>query len=461
MDLPPLGSSVIVGADDPHQGHPDEPASGVREANVRDSGFAGRGPSRRHTHLTRRSKGWSRAIVWSLLGLSGFAVVFGSVARLDSSITAHGRLQPAGGVVEVLPPFAAPIRRVWVKEGQRVQRGQLLVELEGEDALRQRQELRALADLWWKEGNRAALQLGQPAVPPLNPEQGGILADQQRDLALRRVAAEERLERSRVSFRQRTAELETLLRKQVINRRIQGRLERLAGQGAISRLELDRQQERSVELDGLIHTAEQQRQAAWRELAETSANRDQSGTSSRRQLHSQAEEARRQLLEIRTRLEQLDSRLRLSRLTAPVTGQVFDLKARPGEQAAGGLLLRIVPEGPLEARLAISNRDIGLLKPGMPVELRVVSFPFSDYGSLRGRLSRIGADALPQESQPAQEAYPATVQLELSHLERGGQRFPLRSGMAVTGLIQLGSRPLLALMNDRIGEFLDSLRTLR
>lgn len=415
----------------------------------------------RHTHLTRRTKGWSRAIVWSLLALSGFSVVFGSVARLDSSITASGRLQPAGGVVEVLPPFAAPIRRVWVKEGQRVQRGQLLLELDSEDARRQRQELTTLADLWWKEGNRAALQLGQPAVPTVGLEQGRILADQQQDLALRRQAAQERLERSRASLRQRSAELETLLRKRSINRRIQARMERLASVGAISRLELDRQQERSVELEGLIRTAEQQREAARRELGESTANRDQTGTSSRRQLNSQADEARRQRLEIHTRLEQLDSRLRLSRLVAPVSGQVFDLKARTGEQAAGTLLLRIVPEGALEARLAISNRDIGLLKPGMPVEVRVVSFPFSDYGSLRGTLHRIGADALPQESQPGQEVFPATVRLEQSDLKRQGQRYPLRSGMAVTGLIQLGSRPLLALMNDRIGEFLDSLRMMR
>lgn len=422
---------------------------------------APRSRSRRHTHLTRRTKGWSRAIVWSLLGLSGFAVVFGSVARLDSSITANGRLQPAGGVVEVLPPFAAPIRRVWVKEGQRVQRGQLLLELDSEDSRRQRQELAALADLWWKEGNRAALQLGQPAVPTVDLEQGRILADHQRDLALRRQASQERLERSRASLRQRNAELETLLRKRSINRRIQGRIERLASQGAISRLELDRQQERSVELDGLIRTAEQQQEAARRELGESTANRDQTGTSSRRQLNSQADEARRQRLEIHTRLEQLDSRLRLSRLVAPVAGQVFDLKARPGEQAAGSMLLRIVPEGALEARLTISNRDIGLLEPGMPVEVRVVSFPFSDYGSLQGTLKRIGADALPQESQPGQEVYPATVRLKQSDLERRGQRYPLRSGMAVTGLIQLGNRPLLALMNDRIGEFLDSLRMMR
>jgi len=420
-----------------------------------------RGPNRRHLHLTRRTKGWSRAIVWSLLGLTGFAFVVGSLARLDASITASGKLQPSGGVVEVLPPFAAPIRRVWVREGQWVRRGQLLLELDGEDARRQRRELQGLADLWSREANRAALQLGRPAVAVQGLEEGRVLRDQQRDAALRHRAAQERLLRSEATVRQQSGTLLSLERKRAINRRIQARMEGLVRQGAISRLELDRQQERSVELDGLIHSTAQQLEAARREVEESVANRDQTTTANRRQLNSQYDEARRQALEIHTRLEQLSTRLRLARLLAPAEGQVSDLQAKAGEQATGARLLQIVPRRPLEAQLAISNRDIGLLRPGMAVDLRVVSFPFTEYGSLRGTLTRIGADALVNETQPNQETFPATVRIEQASLERHGKRFPLRSGMAVTGLIQLGSRPLLALMNDRLGEFLDSLRLIR
>jgi HlyD family secretion protein len=396
-----------------------------------------------------------------LIGLTGFGVVYGSVGRLDSSISASGRLQPVGGSFEVLPPFSAPIRRVLVRDGQLVSAGQPLLELDVEEARRQRLELRALADLWWKEANRAALQLNRPAVPPVGEEQRQALADQQRDTALRRQAAQERLLRSGATLRQQRSDLEALLRKQTINRRIQGRMERLVQQGAISRLELDRQEERSVELDGMIQRTVQQLEAARRDVGESAANLDQVGSSNRRQLSAQYDEARRQLLELNTRLDQLESRIRLSRLVAPVEGQVFDLKAKAGELAAGPYLLRLVPQRGLEARLAISNQDIGLLRPGMAVEVRVTSFPFSEYGSLRGQLTRVGADALTGERNASQEVFPAIVRLDRESLDRRGKRYSLRSGMAVTGLIQTGSRPLLALMNDRIGSFLESLRTIR
>jgi hypothetical protein len=73
----------------------------------------------------------------------------------------------------------------------------------------------------------------------------------------------------------------------------------------------------------------------------------------------------------------------------------------------------------------------------------------------------VGADALPADSRTNQEMFPAVVRIDRAELDRRGRRYPLRSGMAVTGLIQLGTRPLLALVNDRIGGFVESTRSVR
>jgi HlyD family secretion protein len=419
------------------------------------------GARRRRTHLQRTTRGWSRAIIWSLIGLTGFGVAYGSVARIETSISAEGRLRPVGGSFELVPPFTAPIRKVLVREGQLVVAGQPLVELDGENAARQWQELAGLRRLWSQEANQAALQLGLPALPLEGSEQRLALQDQLRDTALRRKAANERRLRSLASIGEQSSALETLRQKRTINANIQRRMEGLVRQGAISRLELDRQEERNVELDGLIHRTEQQLEAARRDLGESEANLDQVGSGNRRLLYGQYSEARRQLLETSTRLEQLQSRLRLGVLRAPVEGMVFDLRAKPGELAAGHSLLRIVPQQSLEVELSVSNRDIGFLRPGLPVDVRITSFPFTDYGSLRGTILRVGADALPPDARSNQEVFPAIVRLESSQLERRGKRYALRPGMAVSGLIQLGNRPVLALMNDRIGAFIESLRAIR
>lgn len=418
---------------------------------------------RRRTHLARSTRGWSRAILWSLVGLSAFGGLYGLVARIDSAVSANGRLRPVGGSYAVTAASRAPIRRVLVREGQLVRAGDTLVELEELDAGRQRRELLELRALWWKDANQAALQLGLPAVAPDGRLQQRELASQLLDVELRRRAAGERRLQQRATLRRQIADLETLQRKQTINRGIQHRMEGLVRQGAISRLELDRQEERGVELEGAVQRTRQEIEAARRALGESALNEEQVDSLNRRQLFSQYDEARRQLLETGTRLAQLNTRLKLGRIQAPAAGEVFDLRAKAGELAPAGSLLRIVPRRGLEAELAISNHDIGFIHAGMPVEVRVSSLPFSDYGALRGRIIRVAADSLPAETaaQGNQDTYAAIVRLDRPDLERRGRRYPLRAGMAVSGLIQLGTRPLLALLNDRIGGFVDAGRVLR
>jgi len=395
--------------------------------------------------------------LWSLTGLSVFGAVVGWMARIDSSVSAAGKLRPVGGSVDVSAPIQAPIRRVLVRDGETVRAGQLLVELEELDAGRQSRDLLALRELWRKDANQAAQQLGLPALAV----DGRELAAELHDTDLRRRAADQRRLRSLATLRQQVSDLEALERKKAINDGIQQRMAGLVRQGAISRLELDRQEERQVDLEGAIRRTRQELLSAQRGLAESELNLEQVGSLDRRQLYVRYDEARRQLLETSTRLEQLRSRLKLGRILAPAAGEVFDLRAKPGELAGARPLMRIVPRRTLEVELAISNRDIGFLTPGMPVDVRITSLPFTDYGSLRGRLTRIGADALPADPRTSQEMFAAVVRLERSSLMRQGRIYPLRAGMAATGLIQLGTRPLLALIYDRVGGFLDATRSIR
>ena len=53
------------------------------------------------------------------------------------------------------------------------------------------------------------------------------------------------------------------------------------------------------------------------------------------------------------------------------------------------------------------------------------------------------------------------VSFDRSYQGRRSEAYDLPTGKAVTGLVKLGSRPVLALLNDRLTEFFDSAGTLR
>ncbi|WP_216908707.1 HlyD family efflux transporter periplasmic adaptor subunit [Synechococcus sp. CCY 0621] len=418
--------------------------------------------SRRRTHLPRSTRGWSRAIVWSLIGLTGFGVIYGSVARIDSSISTTGKLRPIGGTLAVLPPFTAPVLTVRVRDGQTVKTGDVLVEFDSRQARRERRDLLAQADLWRRQVNQAARQLNLPPLPGSSREERQVLALERRDIQLRHRVALQRLRRSQAGEREQADVLEALRARYALNANIRARMAQLAREGAISHLELERQDERQMDLLSTIRRTEQQLAAAGSGVVESLTNQEQVGTENTRRLWDRYDEARQRLLETTTRLGQVEERLRLGRVLAPRPGRVFDLQARAGELPTPGRpLLKLVGQEGLEAELAISNRDIAFLRPGMPVDVRVTSLPFTDYGSLHGTVVRVGADALPPDQRTGQESFPAIVRLDRTSLGRRDQSYPLQAGMAVTGMVQLGTRPVLALLNDRVGGFLDATRTIR
>jgi hemolysin D len=421
------------------------------------------GRSRRRTTLPRSTRGWSRAIVWSLVGLAGFGALYGALARLDASVSANGKLRPVGGVAVVRTPYNARITRLLVREGEAVQAGQLLAEVDDQALREQQRNLIASQRLWRDEVRLVEQQLLGSAPNPGNAAgMAGALAVERDDLALRQAAAEQERQRIVVQLRQQQGDLAALRGRLAINANIRRRLERLQREGAIAQLELDRHNERQLELAAQVQRSTHELEITRRRITSSRLQEQQVLVDNRRELYPRYDRARNQLLEVNNRLLEVQERIRQSQLRAPQGGLVFDLASKAGETiAAGQPLLQIVAQRGLEAELKISNRDIGFLKPGQPVDIRINSLPFTDYGALKGTVLRVAADALPPDPGTPQESFSAVVRLNSAVLSRNGRRYDLRSGMAVTGLIQLGSRPVLALISDRLGGFAESTRSIR
>ena len=155
-------------------------------------------------------------------------------------------------------------------------------------------------------------------------------------------------------------------------------------------------------------------------------------------------------------------RSNLSELRATKAGRVFDLAAQVGELASPATpVMRIIPQRGFEAELTVSNRDIGFVQVGMPVEVRVDSFPFTDYGALPGKVSSMSVDVMAPDPEHPRPYFKVTVSLTRNELKKDGITYRLIAGMAVNAMINLGKRPVISLVSDRLGELVDSPRSIR
>jgi HlyD family secretion protein len=135
--------------------------------------------------------------------------------------------------------------------------------------------------------------------------------------------------------------------------------------------------------------------------------------------------------------------LKYQEIRSPIDGVVFDLKASPGlvptseVGLSSPVVVKVVPKDNLTARVFITNKDIGFVRVGMKTDIRIDTFPFSQFGDVEGTVESIGSDALPPDAIYNFYRFPAEIKMDSQVLEYQGKKIPLQSGMSVSVNIRI------------------------
>ncbi|WP_309742882.1 HlyD family efflux transporter periplasmic adaptor subunit, partial [Chamaesiphon sp. OTE_20_metabat_361] len=181
------------------------------------------------------------------------------------------------------------------------------------------------------------------------------------------------------------------------------------------------------------------------------------------QLNKTIVEMDRKVADINAQISQAKINLKYQDIVAPVSGTVFELKAgTPGFVATSSEpILKIVPDSILTAKVFITNRDIGFVKPGMPVDVRIDTFNFTEFGDVKGQVVSIGSDALPADQAHPYERFPAIIKLDKQSMTIKGKPSTLKSGMALNANIKLRNRTVMSIFTDMVMKQEDALKTIR
>jgi len=352
------------------------------------------------------SRYWARAITWGLIATAGCGISWLAFAKTEEIVVAPGKLEPIGTVKDVRLPVGGVVNSVLVKDGQRVQKGQVLLRLDTEATTDRK----------------------------LSLQQSILLKQQQLN------SKEEELQR----YLELNATQERVLSKNLeLEKKIEARLESLEQVGASSELQYLQQRNKVQEVAGQLEEVQVDRKRQVAILAQ------------------QAQQLRSELADLRSRLTELNVNLRYQELRSPADGLVFDLKPTGAGFVAqtSEPVMKIVPFDKLEARVEISSSDIGFVSVGKPVDISIDSFPSTDFGVLQGTVRRIGSDALPPDQLKQTYRFPADIRLNSQQLKlRNGMILPLQVGMSLTANIKLRRVSYLQLMLSDFKDKTDSLR---
>jgi adhesin transport system membrane fusion protein len=155
------------------------------------------------------------------------------------------------------------------------------------------------------------------------------------------------------------------------------------------------------------------------------------------------------------------STLDRTEIHSPVHGVVKEVRISTigGVVSPGGVLMEIVPLGDqllLEAR--ISPRDIAFIRPGQDATVKITAYDSSVYGSLAGAVETVSPDSVLDEVDRRTTYYKTFVRTDKAFLETAdGKQHPIMPGMVATVEIRTGSKTVLAYLLkplNRAGEAL-------
>ncbi len=471
--------------------------------------------------ILKQSRIWSHAIIWSIVGVTSFAFVWACTAKIDESVPVQGKLEPKGLVKEIQAPVGGVINKIHVQEGQRVEKGDLLVSFDptvAQAKLRSLQEVRAslvrenifyrtqmrtstanstkrelqispeLASL---TENRMALVrenelyraelLGDTAIRNLSPELRERFINRQAERDSRIATARLDVEQLAKQLNQVQVQLTSARGSLATNLEIANNLNSLVKKGAFARLPyLEKQQTADAskaEVDRLVQEEQRLRLAiaqsqkklenaialSKEDLLSKIAENNQRIAEIDSQLTKVMIENKKRIQELNSQISEIFSTLKYQEIRATTSGIVFDLKPRSSGYVynSSESILKIVPPENLVAQVFITNNDIGFVKDGMPVDVRIDSFPYTEFSDIRGEVVRVGSDALPPDQNTPYSRFPAEIRLSKQSINVNGKEVPLQSGMSLNANINVRKRTVMSIFTEKFLGKIESLKYTR
>jgi len=442
------------------------------------------------------------AFIWFIAIVVAATLLWSYLGTFDIVSTAQGKIQPTGRVKVIQSIEVGKTRSIPVTNGSHVKAGDVVVQLDDtelnsdEEAMAvnfqayrgemvRRKAVLATVEQWQEQG----IWTAEKAIPeaPLafaddtpssirDREQSIYKADlSQLASSLTNLAAQHTQSQATVARLQQTIAAQQRL-VDTLNERVAIR-STLVDQEAGSKAGVIDAKETSEKEEATLAEETGQLEEAKASLAVTTSdgektvrtfvadNVQKAGDASR-----QADELERQLVKARERRESMT-------IASPIDGTVQSSSINTvGQVVTTGVeLMRIVPDNStLEVEAYLPNSDIGFVSVGQPAVVKVEAFPFTRYGVIRGHVTAVARDAIPEpdanqvEGDPTKQlqatvpttnvqrvqnlVFPVTVELDVSTMSVDGHIVPLSPGMAATAEIKTGKRRILEYLFSPIVE---------
>ncbi len=429
-----------------------------------------------------------RWLLLSLCGLFVIALVWSFIGKVDVVAVATGKTLPQANVKIIQPIEIGAVRAIHVRNGQRVKKGQLLIELDptiaGADEAQagrglmtaQIAEARNKALLEHMSGEGGGFDAPQGTPGDVRATQSQLVRSSIAEYEAERASLGQARAEQAANLAASTAEIAKLRETlPLIDQQLAARKE-LSDKGYYSKLKMMEYEQLRVEH---IRNIDVQQANAARARA-AMANLDAQAAKLRANfVKGSAGDMAKAQDEGALRTEELvksSKRRTYQELRAPIDGVVQQLSVATigGIVQPAQALMVIVPESSdIYVEAYVLNKDIGFVREGQPVRVKLEAYNFTDYGLIPGVVETLSRDAIERDLPSYQGAspskvsqqesrmtapglvYAARIKLNQTTIRVAGRDQPIGPGLSLQAEIKTGERRIIDFLLSPIAKTMD------
>ena len=409
-------------------------------------------------------------VIWLTTILLALALAWAYLGQIDIVAVGNGRVSNDGSVKVVQSASYGVVKRITAQEGQRVHKGDVLVELDKTTAEKELASVTQSLNIARAERDiLRRLAMGNGADDIINSagvsdEAKAVLREFTASQLALAGAKEQALKGSiashqrQLQFNQQTKAQQEGEAQKLKDRQTKVK-QKLESANAIERIrlqnELDTLEQRITTANSAATSQGQQVLQSQLTLAQAQSQSQVSLAETNSSIGGQVITQEQRIAELENNLAKAKRALEQTTIIAPVDGTILVLNTRTigGVVNVAEQIAQIVPDNDLlYVDVTLDNQDVGFVRVGQRVVIKVATYPFQRYGYLEGTVENISPDAIQDEKKGL--VYKAKVKLSGANSSKKN-RLKLLPGMSVSAEITTGKRRIIEFFLDPLMTHVD------
>lgn len=407
-----------------------------------------------------------RLVMYLVVALCVILLLWSIFGKLDIVASAEGRLVPHSYVKIVQPADGGIVQEIFVREGEHVEAGQVLMRMDTQYAKADESTLKTQLALLSLQLRRIDAELGNAPLKRLPNDPQDLQLQVSAQHREHRLSYQSALGEAQAAYnkaqRDYDSGIEVLAKLREVTPLVKQQADAYADMGKdgfMPQLQVREKQREYVEKFRDLRAQEATVASLKAAVAATAQQVEQVTAKYRSSLQNERLEAEGQYRKLQQDWVKQAHKSSLLELRAPQAGITKDLATHTigTVVSPGTVLLLLVPDRePLIAEVMVRNEDVGFIYPRQKVKLKLSAYQFQKYGMLDGEVMTIGADASEANTQSqgnrewsgksdgsSTQIYKALISLDSQELVAQGTNHKLVPGMQVVAEINQGQRSVL------------------